>query len=40
LISLGYEDARARAGEIRAFLELENARQYRAPRESGGAPQE
>jgi NTE family protein len=30
LIALGYEDARARADEIRAFLVLENARQYRA----------
>ena len=30
LIALGYEDARARADEIRAFLKLENARQYRA----------
>jgi len=29
LIALGYEDARARADEIRAFLALENARQYR-----------
>jgi NTE family protein len=30
LIALGVEDARARADEIRAFLALENARQYRA----------
>jgi len=30
MIALGYEDARARAQEIRAFLALENARQYRA----------
>jgi len=30
LIALGVEDARARADEIRAFLMLENARQYRA----------
>jgi NTE family protein len=30
LIALGYDDARARAEEIRAFLSLENARQYRA----------
>jgi NTE family protein len=30
LIALGYDDARARAEEIRAFLALENARQYRA----------
>jgi len=29
LIALGYEDARARAEEIRAFLRLENARRYR-----------
>jgi NTE family protein len=34
LIDLGYEDARARGEEIRAFLTLENARQFRsAPRE-------
>jgi NTE family protein len=32
LIALGVEDARARADEIRAFLALENARQYRATR--------
>jgi len=30
LIALGYEDVRARADEIRSFLVLENARQYRA----------
>jgi NTE family protein len=30
LIDLGYQDARARADEIRAFLTLENARQFRA----------
>jgi NTE family protein len=30
LIALGYQDARARADEIRAFLSLENARQFRA----------
>ncbi len=30
LIALGLEDARARADEIRAFLALDNARQYRA----------
>jgi NTE family protein len=30
LIALGVEDARTRADEIRAFLSLENARQYRA----------
>jgi NTE family protein len=29
LIALGYEDARARADEIRAFLSLENARKFR-----------
>ena len=29
LIALGYEDARARGDEIRAFLALENARQFR-----------
>ena len=32
LIELGYEDARARAAEIRQFLRLENSRQYRSPR--------
>jgi NTE family protein len=32
LIALGYEDARARRDEIRAFLNVENARQYRATR--------
>jgi NTE family protein len=31
LIALGYEDARARADEIRAFLLLENSRRFRAP---------
>jgi NTE family protein len=30
LIDLGYQDARARAEEIRGFLTLENARQFRA----------
>lgn len=30
LIDLGYADARARAGEIRDFLALKNARQFRA----------
>jgi NTE family protein len=30
LIALGYEDARTRADEIRAFLDLGTARQYRA----------
>ncbi|HWG69235.1 MAG TPA: patatin-like phospholipase family protein [Steroidobacteraceae bacterium] len=32
LIALGYEDVRARAEEIRAFLSLENAQQFRAAR--------
>jgi len=32
LITLGYQDARARAEEIRAFLELEHARRHRATR--------
>jgi NTE family protein len=32
LIALGYEDARARRDEIRAFLNVEGARQYRATR--------
>jgi NTE family protein len=32
LIDLGYEDARARAAEIREFLQLEQARQYRSTR--------
>jgi NTE family protein len=32
LIDLGHEDARARADEIRAFLVLDNARQFRAAR--------
>jgi NTE family protein len=30
LIALGYEDTRARADEIRAFLSLESARKYRS----------
>jgi NTE family protein len=30
LIALGYQDAKARAAEIREFLQLEHARQYRA----------
>ena len=30
LIELGYQDAKARAAEIREFLQLEHARQYRA----------
>jgi NTE family protein len=39
LIALGYADARARADEIRAFLALENARQFRAtPREPAATP--
>ncbi|GAC1478240.1 MAG: patatin-like phospholipase family protein [Steroidobacteraceae bacterium] len=32
LIALGYEDARARGEEIRVFLQLENARQFRRRR--------
>jgi NTE family protein len=32
LIELGYQDARDRADEIRAFLGVQNARQYRATR--------
>jgi NTE family protein len=32
LIDMGYEDAKARSGEIRDFLQLENARQFRAAR--------
>jgi NTE family protein len=32
LIDLGHADARARGEEIRAFLKLENARQFRAAR--------
>ena len=35
LIDLGYEDARARGGEIRTFLALENARQFRAAARQG-----
>jgi NTE family protein len=35
LIDLGYEDARARGEEIRAFLALENARQFRAAPRQG-----
>jgi NTE family protein len=30
LIELGYQDAKTRAAEIREFLQLEHARQYRA----------
>jgi NTE family protein len=33
LIDLGHEDARARGEEIRAFLALENARQFRTVRQ-------
>jgi len=29
LIALGYQDARARADEIRAFLGVQHSRQYR-----------
>ena len=32
MIDMGYEDAKARAGEIRDFLQLEKARQFRAAR--------
>jgi NTE family protein len=32
LIDMGYQDARARAGEIREFLQLEHHRQFRAAR--------
>ena len=32
MIEMGYQDAKARAGEIREFLQLEHARQYRAVR--------
>ncbi|HEX3603111.1 MAG TPA: patatin-like phospholipase family protein [Steroidobacteraceae bacterium] len=32
LIEMGYQDAKTRAGEIRDFLQLENARQFRAAR--------
>jgi NTE family protein len=34
LIALGYQDAKARAAEIREFLSLEHAHQYRSPRAS------
>jgi NTE family protein len=30
MIDMGYQDAKARAGEIREFLQLEDARQFRA----------
>ena len=32
MIEMGYQDAKSRAGEIREFLQLEHARQYRALR--------
>ena len=32
MIEMGYEDAKARSAEIRDFLQLENARQFRAAR--------
>src|ERR1700761_8929705 len=32
MIEMGYQDAKSRAGEIREFLQLENARQFRAAR--------
>jgi NTE family protein len=32
MIDMGYQDAKARSGEIRDFLQLENARQFRAAR--------
>jgi NTE family protein len=32
MIDMGYEDAKARSAEIRDFLQLENARQFRAAR--------
>jgi NTE family protein len=32
LIEMGYQDAKARSGEIRDFLQLESARQFRAAR--------
>jgi NTE family protein len=32
MIEMGYEDAKARSGEIRDFLQLENARRFRAAR--------
>jgi NTE family protein len=35
MIAMGYEDAKARSGEIRDFLQLENARQFRAARQGG-----
>jgi NTE family protein len=38
LIALGYEDAKARADEIRAFLSLENARKFRPPESPAQTP--
>jgi NTE family protein len=35
LIEMGYEDAKTRAAEIRDFLQLESARQFRAVRQGG-----
>jgi NTE family protein len=32
MIEMGYQDAKTRAGEIRDFLQLEHARQFRAAR--------
>jgi hypothetical protein len=40
LIALGYEDAKARADEIRAFLSLENARKFRPAPPPAAAPTE
>jgi NTE family protein len=37
LIELGYQDAKTRATEIREFLQLEHARQYRAGTEKTGS---
>ncbi len=38
MIDMGYEDAKARSGEIRDFLQLENARHFRAERSQQAAP--
>ena len=35
MVDMGYEDAKARSAEIRDFLQLENARQFRAARQEG-----
>jgi NTE family protein len=35
MIDMGYQDAKARAGEIRDFLRLEHAHQFRAPSAAG-----